>query len=501
MAFNVNRKEIRFYPNSKRVIARLFMPGNKKRTKSIIKKILNLSESEVKTNLNQILINFSQRHRNITRIFLKHFEELKYIMEEMDVETEQLSNEIILLIGAYFTMEYSIESAAFFNPSIIEDPDQSSLLPGEKRVIVSFRATGEGHISSIAFRSGIIDNNNNLFFKDTSKLVDIPEAIKKHIYEKKLFLEKLAEMKLDRAVVETVMGSLNENFTYGELQEVIDNCKKDKQLTPYQKNVCSDIKWLANSHYEITFSLDTALSERVIYPISSSEKNGIEDARFVKFTDDNGKITYYGTYTAYNGETILPKLIETEDFYHFKIMPINGKYAQNKGIALFPKRINGKYVMLSRTDGINNYIMMSDDIHLWQKAELIQEPLYPWEFIQVGNCGSPIETDQGWLLLTHGVGPMRRYCIGAVLLDLNDPTKVLAQTSEPLLSPNDEEREGYVPNVVYSCGGMVHNNELIIPYAMADYSSTFATIPLDELFENMTYNYSVEKYKPFFIVK
>lgn len=487
MAINVVRKDIRFYPDSERVIARFFMPGDDARAKSIIEKVLVLSEEETRFTLNQILINFAQRHRNISRVFEKHYEQVEHVIKLLDIDIESLSQEKKLLIGSYFTMEYSIESAAFFNPSIVEDPDQTALMEGEKRIIVSFRATGEGHISSIVFRSGVIDKNNNLHFKDPGDLVDIPEAVKRHIYDKKTFIEKLHEMNIQRELIGMVMDQLGNQFIYGELQASIANCMKNTNLTTTQKKVINDINWLANSHYEITFSLDTALSERVIYPISYTERNGIEDARFVRFVDEDGSVTYYATYTAYSGFTILPKLIETRDFYHFKIMPLNGEYAQSKGMALFPRKINNKYVMLSRLDGVNNYIMISADIHVWHDAIVIQEPLYPWEFIQIGNCGSPVETEKGWLLLTHGVGPMRRYCLGVTLLDLNDPTKVLARTEAPLLSPNDEEREGYVPNVVYSCGAMIHNNELIVPYAMADYSSTVATVKLEELFSKLVY--------------
>ncbi len=487
MAIHVERKKIRFYPDSKRVIARYFLPGGEERAIIIIEKILALSDEETRFTLNQVLINFAQRHRNISRVFEKHCEQVKHVIERLDVDVANLSQERKLLIGSYFTMEYSIESAAFFNPSIVDDPDQTALGEGEKRVIVSFRATGEGHISSIVFRSGIIDKNNDMQFSDPGDLVDIPEAVKKHVYDKKAFLKKLHEMKIQKELVGMVMDQLGDQFIYGELQASIANCMSNTRLSTIKKKVINDINWLANSHYEITFSLDTALSERVIFPISYSESNGIEDARFVRFTDDDGDVTYYGTYTANNGFTILPKLIETKDFYHFRIMPINGEYAQNKGMALFPRRINGKYVMVSRLDGVNNYLMISDDIHVWHDAMIIQEPLYSWEFIQIGNCGSPIETEKGWILLTHGVGPMRRYCLGATLLDLEDPAIVLGRTKEPLLSPNEEEREGYVPNVVYSCGATVHNSELIIPYAMADYSSTFASVSLDELFGKLVY--------------
>ncbi len=487
MSINVDRKDIRFYPDSKRVIARFFLPGGDERAKNIIPKIISLSDEETRFTLNRVLTNFSQRHRNISKIFQQHFDNVKHLIAELDIDPEAFSTEKKLLIGSYFTMEYSIESAAFFNPSIVEDPDQTALAESEKRVIVSFRATGEGHISSIVFRSGIIDKNNNLSFKSPGDLVDIPEAVKRHIYDKQNFLDKLSEMKVQKNLIGMIMDRLDDQFTYGQLQDSIDRSIEKNRLNTIQRKVVSDIKWLANSHYEMTFSLDTAISERVIYPISNFESNGIEDARFVKFTDNDGSITYYGTYTAFNGFTILPKLIETRDFYHFKIMPINGEFAQNKGVALFPRKINDQYAMVSRIDGVNNYIMLSDDIHLWQDATLIQEPEYPWQFIQIGNCGSPIETEKGWLLLTHGVGSMRRYSLGITLLDLDDPTKVLGQTKEPLMMPNDEEREGYVPNVVYSCGAMIHNNELIIPYAMADYASSFASVSLDELFRKLVY--------------
>ena len=487
MTIQVNRKDIRFYPDSKRVMARYYMPGGDERARRIIPKILSLSDEATRFTLNRVLTNFSQRHRNISKVFKEHFNRVRHIVKQVNVDPDSLTRETQLLIGSYFTMEYSIESAAFFNPSIVDDPDQTVLGEGQKRVIVSFRATGEGHISSIVFRSGVIDKDGNLEFKAPGDLVDIPEAVKNHIYDKKAFLEKLSEMHVQKDLISMVMDRLGDQFTYDELQETTEESLKKNKLNKIQRKVLQDCNWLANSHYEITFSLDTALSERVIYPISNSESNGIEDARFVEFTDDDGSVTYYGTYTAFNGFTILPKLIETKDFYHFKIMPLHGEHAQNKGMALFPRKVNGKYTMMSRIDGVNNYIMFSDDIHYWEKAKKIQEPDYPWQFIQIGNCGSPVETEKGWLLLTHGVGPMRRYSLGVTLLDLDDPTRVIAQTDEPLMRPNDEEREGYVPNVVYSCGITTHNNHLIIPYAMADYASTFATVNLDELFDKMVY--------------
>ncbi len=488
MAITVNRKKNRFYPDPKRVIARFFMPGELDRAQSIIQKVINMSYEDTNMTLNQVLRDFSKRHRNITKIFENHFNNVRYILDDLNIDPEFLSSEKKLLIGSYFTMEYAIESTAFFNPSIVEDPYQANLQEGQKRIIVSFRATGEGHISSIVFRSGIIDENNKLEFEPPGKLVDVPEVVKRHIYDKKIFCKKLEEMKIYKDIIGMVMDNLGDNFLYGELQASIEEVSKSTSLSYTRKKVIQAINWLADSHYEITFSLDTALSERVIFPVSYSESNGIEDARFVRFTDDDGSVTYYATYTAYNGYTILPKLLETKDFYHFKIMPIHGEHAQNKGMSLFPKKIKGRYAIISRSDGVNNYIMFSDNINLWHDAQVIEEPLHPWEFIKIGNSGSPLETKEGWLIITHGVGPMRKYCLGVALFDLEDPTRVIARLKEPLLAPNNEEREGYVPNVVYSCGSIIHNGELIIPYGMSDFGSAFACISMDELLEELLNN-------------
>ncbi len=487
MAVTVKRNKIHFYPNPKRVIARFYLPVKEDRAKIIVNDIAQFDEAEASRILNKILSNFSKRHRNISKIFENSFNSLKEILGNIN-NKKPLSLKKKLLIGSYFTTEFAIESTAFFNPSIIEAPDQSNLQEGQKRIIVSFRATGEKHISSIVFRQGIINKDNSLKFQQEGRLVDVPETIKRYVYKKSMFLKKLSEMHIQKDVVNTAMDKLGETFIYGELKHSIDETLKQVTITPSKKKVLDALMWLARSHYEVKFSLDTAISERVLFPVSYAEVNGIEDARFVKFTDDDGKVTYYATYTAYDGFAILPKLMKTTDFYHFKVMPINGAYAQNKGMSLFPKKINGKYAIISRSDGINNYIMFSDDINIWEKAKIIQEPSQPWEFIKIGNSGSPLETEKGWLLITHGVGPMRSYSLGAILLDKNDPSKVIGHLNEPLLTPNEEEREGYVPNVVYSCGSIIHNNELIIAYGMSDYASGFACISLDEIFEKLTYN-------------
>jgi predicted GH43/DUF377 family glycosyl hydrolase len=486
MKVTVTRKDSKFLPDPSRVIARFFNISNEK-SKYIISNVLAMSEIEVYTTLSKVLRGYSRRHRNISMIFETHFNKLYNLFDELGIKPGNVNQSHKLLIGSYFTLEYSIESAAFFNPSIVEDPDQSELGPDEKRVILSFRATGEGHISSIVFRSGIIDRNNNLIIEPVGKMLAEAERIKRHIYNKKSFIKKLDEMRdFDNKISPVfVLEKLANSFTYDELKTAVEETRKTHHLTTNKELIVNQMMWLAKSHYELDFSLDSAISERVIFPISESERNGIEDARFVKFTEEYGEVTYYATYTAYDGISILPKLLTTKNFYHFKGLPIHGELAQNKGMALFPRMINGKYAMLCRIDGVNNYIAYSDNINIWREAKLIQTPKFSWELIQVGNCGSPIETKDGWLVITHGVGPMREYVLGASLYELDNPEKEIGRLKTPLLSPNAEEREGYVPNVVYSCGSIIHNGNLIVPYGISDYASTYASINLNELLNEL----------------
>jgi predicted GH43/DUF377 family glycosyl hydrolase len=485
MQVTVNRKDVVFQPNPSRVIAR-FLFTTDQRAKNTILSVLNMSVNEATISLNQALRDYSMRHRNISKIFEKHFNKIVYLFPQLNIDPESLSYPQKIIIGSYFTMEYSIESAAFFNPSIIEHPDQSEIGPGEKRVIISFRATGEGHISSIVFRTGVLDKNNNLTIEQVGNMLEEAEHSLKYTYNKDAFRIKLNEMQNFHDLIppELILDKLNDTFSYAELQKCINETKKSLHLAEDKELLFNQIIWLASSHYELQFSLDTNISERVIFPVSTNERNGIEDARFVKFTDD-GKVTYYATYTAYDGTTIMPKMLETIDFYHFQIFPLNGEIAQNKGMALFPRKVNGKYAMLCRLDGFNNYISFSDKINVWREAKLLQEPKFPWELIQIGNCGSPIETPDGWLVITHGVGPMREYAIGVSLFDLQNPEIEIGRLKTPLLMPNNKEREGYVPNVVYSCGSMLHNEDLIIPYAMSDYASTYATLNLRELLNEL----------------
>ncbi|WP_339715361.1 glycoside hydrolase family 130 protein [uncultured Kriegella sp.] len=481
MRLPVTRKNLKFLPDSSRVVARFFNNGEE-RTGNLVKRLMTLDDDAVARELDHTLREFVGRHRNISQIFLAHYENHRGLLERMELDDSHLSKERKLLIGSYSTMEYSIESAAIFNPSIIEDFNQSFLAKGEQRVVISFRATGEGHLSSIVFRRGILDANNDLKMMKVRNHIDLPKIVQKKSYDKGRFVQKLREMKISKQYSSVIMENLPDHFEYHQLRNSVDKVLSNG-LTINKKLALEEMTWLVDSYYDVEFSLDSDISERVIFPISPSESKGIEDARFVRFQEDDGTEKIYATYTAYDGHTILPKLLSTEDFNTFRIMPMHGKGAQNKNFALFPKKIKSKYAVLARVDGVNNYIMYSDRNTLWNNPIKIQEPKYPWEFTQIGNCGSPLWTEEGWLIITHGVGPMRRYCIGASLFDLDDPTQEIGRLSEPLLSPLEEEREGYVPNVVYSCGSMIHNESLILPYAVSDYSSSYATVEMAELMQ------------------
>lgn len=478
----VKRKPEKIMQDSSRVITRLHLPDNPQRIAKIIQRVLDMSDAMAETVQAQVMFDFSDRHKDINGIFDQHFNKIKHYI----ADDTQLNETKKALIGAYFTMEYSIESAAIFNPSIVPHPDQGNLSQSSLRFIMSLRATGEGHLSSIVFRSGILDANNTVHLDPISDYVVTPEVHLDPVYDLNLFRLKLHEMGADNDVMRHLLTQLLDTFSYHGLKRNIETLQANPMFPiDRQNNTFELIYWLANSNYEVYFDPQDLISERVIFPTSKIENRGIEDARFVQFFNDDGQVTNYATYTAYNGVSILPQLIETKDFIKFKISTLNGNAVHNKGMALFPRKIQDHYVMLSRQDGENNHIMFSDNIHFWQESEIIQEPSQPWEFIQLGNCGSPLETSEGWIVLTHGVGPMRQYSIGAMLLDLQNPAKVLAYLDEPLLVPHGKEREGYVPNVVYSCGSLIHNNELIIPYAMSDVMSGFATVKVDDLLRCM----------------
>lgn len=483
MRLSIERKPIRVNPDPKRVIARFFFNGND-RAKEVIQRVMEIGEDIAFGIVSPLLQEYSKRHRNITRVLNRHCSKLKPLFLELNIDYDTLTVNRKLLIGSYFTHEYSIESAAFFNPSIVEDPDQTELEDGQRRVIISFRAVGEGHISSITFRRGLIDKDNNITILPAGSYIDEAEIVRNAVYNKKLFFEKAAITQINIDVISELESKLDHHFEYANLRRIIIDSQR-LQESDMKKLEYDKVLWLADSYYEIVFSLDTDISDRVIFPISEYERKGIEDARFVHFTNDDDSKVYYATYTAYDGSLIMPKLLQTTDFYNFKIMPLYGAGAQNKNLALFPRKINGKFVMISRIDGFNNYIMYSDKINIWEKPILLQHPTFSWEFVQIGNCGSPIETKEGWLMITHGVGPMRRYVLGASLLKLDDPAVEIGRLKEPLLIPNSDEREGYVPNVLYSCGAIVHNEKLIIPYGVSDSSTAFAEVSLQELLDKL----------------
>jgi predicted GH43/DUF377 family glycosyl hydrolase len=478
----VTRTGIVLKPNASRVLFRPFNPPGDERPLRILARVLALPEAEVSEMLAQVLSEFKTRHQRLADYFLVRFEFVRGLLPTDQV----LSEERKLLIGAYFTHEYSLEAAALFNPSIVPHPDQSGLADGMLRFVLSLRATGEGHISSITFRTGTIDGQGKIEVDTPSRYVTTPDHIPPTSYDKAIFWHQLQELGLVDNIAETILKTLRDHFTVDELGQEIRYLRRYAQHrnTEFDRTA-SRLLNLAKSNYEVLYSPDQPLTERVIFPHAPSESNGIEDARFVRFVDDDGRVTYVATYTAYDGRVTIPQLLETSDFLRFHICTLNGPEVQNKGMALFPRRIRGQYVMLSRQDAENLYLMYSDDLHFWHTKVPLLKPTYSWEFLQIGNCGSPIETEAGWLVLSHGVGPMRKYSIGAFLLDTEDPSRVIGRLTKPLLSPDEIEREGYVPNVVYSCGSLVHAGQLILPYAMSDTASSFATVPLTDLLAAM----------------
>jgi predicted GH43/DUF377 family glycosyl hydrolase len=425
----LNRQALYLRPDPARVIVRPFKPAteprdlnptDKTRANHIVERVLQLDSDAAASQLADVLENFQGRHRNL----LKTFESRADEMEEALAAHGAFSEVQRQLIGAYFLHEYSFEASALFNPSIVQHPDQSGTPAGSLRFILSLRAVGEGHVSSLTFRTGTIATDGSIAIDPTARLASSPR------------------------------------IGYRSPGPIGDEV-------------------------EVIFKPEEDISERVIFPVTESQSNGIEDARFVEFSD-GGRTTYYATYTAYKGTAIRSELIETRDFLSFRMTPLQGAAARNKGMALFPRRIDGKYAMIARQDNENLYLVYSDDLYRWEGGQAILKPQFPWEFVQIGNCGSPIELEEGWLLLTHGVGPVRKYSIGAVLLDKRDPSRVLARSSDPLLRPEPGEREGYVPNVVYTCGAMTHNDQLILPYAVSDTFSNFATIKISALLHSMS---------------
>ena len=470
-------------PDQSRVLLRPFRPGDSQRVGRIISRIISLPEDEVHILLEEISAEFSQRHSHIRTLFQERFEQVRQTL----LTDIALSEERQLLIGSYFLAEYSLESAALFNPSIVPHMDQTGLPAGALRFILSLRATGEGHISSVTFRTGIIHPDHRIEVFTPAGFLSEPHQTLNSVYEKGLFARKLIELGLTGEFTHRVMNTLENSFTLEALRASVqaEQFRLPDGMTRKDQDEAQGIWMLARSNYEVQFRPEQPLPERILFPATPSQRNGIEDARFVRFQNEDGAYIYYATFTAFDGRVVVPELVETSDFLLFRFITLNGPAAQNKGMAFFPRKINGLYAMLARQDNENIYLMFSDNVHFWNERQVLLKPVFSWELVQLGNCGSPIETDAGWLVLSHGVGPLRKYCIGAFLLDRDDPSKVIGRLREPLLKPNENEREGYVPNVVYTCGALLHEGELIIPYGLADHATAFATVQVDEVLRAM----------------
>jgi predicted GH43/DUF377 family glycosyl hydrolase len=478
----VTRLPVRLEPDPSRVIARQFVPGDEARIRGIIERVLAIPDLQANRLVDQLHESFNIRHKNLAAAVASNYDAVRqYVPDEGSVSGPRR-----LLIGSYFTMEYSIEAAALFNPSMVPAIDQSDLAPGSTRFLISLRATGEGHISSIVFRRGVVDAACNIEIEPASpfsRQLDVADDVQ---YEKVLFRQKLIEMGAHSEHAQAILDRMPDRIGLADLNRAIAVARRASDAPETICEAAETMLWVARSNYSLVVAEGTDPSEVVIFPISETESHGIEDVRLVTFTDDDGSSCFYGTYTAFNGRCIMPQLLEINadqggGSIHIHIHTMSGRQAQNKGMALFPRRLGSRYAMIGRLDNENLFLMYSDNVRRWDHGEILQRPRFPWEIVQIGNCGSPLETEAGWLLLTHGVGPMRQYSIGATLLDRDDPSKVIGQTSEPLLMPAEDERSGYVPNVVYSCGGMIHNDTLIIPYAMSDRYSGFATVPLPDL--------------------
>ena len=483
MPINVKRAATILRPDQSRVLLRPFHPGGPQRSAAIVARVMAVPEDKVGPLLGEVSEDFSRRHDNIHSLFLERFEQGRGYM----VKDEEITEARRLLMGSFFLAEYSLESAALFNPSMVPHPDQTGLESGALRFVLSLRATGEGHISSITFRTGIIHPDHRIEVLPPAGFLIEPRQIPNAVYKRLLFERRLGELGLGGEFTHRVMNRLTESFSLADLRTALraERLNSPEGMKRDDRDASHRIWTLARSNYEVQFQPERELSQRILFPSTPAQRNGIEDARFVQFRNDDGTECYYATFTAYDGVRIVPELLETSDFLRFRFRTLNGPAAENKGMALFPRKFGGRFAMLSRQDDENICLMFSENIHFWNERQLLIKPAFPWELIKIGNCGSPIETDAGWLVISHGVGPMRKYCIGAFLLDRDDPSKVIGRLREPLLKPSPSEREGYVPNVVYSCGAMLHDGELIIPYGLADHATGFATVPLAEVLAGM----------------
>ncbi|MEU0497686.1 glycoside hydrolase family 130 protein [Mycobacterium sp. NPDC006124] len=478
----VSRSPLRLAAQPARVITKLFVPGQEgfelrdSRAGAVLARILALTDDEVQATLDDVITRFDGRHRDLEGIFDRHARELE---DRLDRDQE-LSEARHLLLGATFTSEYAIEGAALCNPSMVAHPDQSGVSAGSLRFVMSVRGIGEGHQSSIGFRTGVVDSAANITLDEPPRYA-AAGAVSSAPLAAAVFRSELARIGDAGESADYVLDVLGDHFTRDELDRRLDQLRSTVRTRGHAEKTIALFAGIADRTYAIGFNADILLSERVLWPAMSAEAAGMEDARFVRFVDDDGSVTYYATYTAYSGSHISQQLLTTTDFESFTSTPLVGFAAANKGLAIFPRRIDSRFAAMSRSDRESNTFATSDDISVWPRASPCQRPVEAWEALQLGNCGPPIETDVGWLVLTHGVGPMRTYSIGAILLDLDDPTRILGRLRQPLLVPDPDERDGYVPNVVYSCGALVHDDILFLPYGIGDVAIGMGTIELPRL--------------------
>ncbi|MET4430780.1 glycoside hydrolase family 130 protein [Mycolicibacterium sp. 624] len=476
------RSSLRIAADPGRVVTRLFVPGQEgfelqeSRTGVVLSRILALSDDDVAASLQDVVTRFDWRHRDLDGIFRRHASELA---DRLDPD-RTLSDSRKMLLGAAFTSEYAIEGAALCNPSMVAHPDQTDTAAGSLRFVMSVRGIGEGHRSSIGFRTGVIDSAGNATVDEPAPFA-ATGRVGRTLLDAAAFRVELSRQEHAGEAADYVFNGLDALFTRADLNERLDDLRTRLSTRGHAEDTIAVIRGIAERFYAIEFPDGVALSERVLWPSMEAEQAGMEDARFVRFVDDDGSITYYATYTAYSGSLISQQLLQTTDFRTFTSGPLVGRAAANKGLALFPRRIGGRYAAMSRSDRETNTLGFADHLSVWTSAAPCQTPTESWETLQLGNCGPPIETDAGWLVLTHGVGAMRTYSIGAILLDLHDPTRVLGRLRRPLLSPVPDEQNGYVPNVVYSCGALVHADTLVIPYGICDSAIGIATVSLPEL--------------------
>ena len=469
-------------PDQRRVVARLFIPGDEElihgqsRVNPVIERIIALDETEACVALDKALALFEDRHDDLPSILQEHFDVVAHRLDT----TVDPPKAVRLLIGAYFTQEYSLESAALFNPSIVAHPDQRGMAAGELRVVLSLRAVGEGHRSAIEFRTGIVGPSGQLQLDQPRGHITTGRPAEPN-YDRRQFYRVLDELGEDADDAALVVDSLPDRFTPVELEDSLSTLHGRRLSRHTADRTIGHLRSIAAGNYEVVYPGHSALDQRVLFPRAPSESNGMEDARFVRFTDDDGAVTYHATYTAYDGQRVTPQLLSTKDFCRFGVAQLTGVAATNKGMALFPRPVGGRRLALSRWDRENISVASSIDGYVWDKPIVVAAPRRAWELTQLGNCGSPIETPEGWLVLTHGVGPMRRYAIGAMLLDIDDPSRVRGQLAEPLIEPGQTERDGYVPNVAYTCGALVHRDRLVVPYGSADSAVGVAVIDLPRL--------------------